>query len=125
VESLFSTEYSMTLQTVTLALNDTPYVQRHEKPFTNISLLQNKPNPFDESTLITVLSGTDLFYDRAWISIADLSGRIIKRLKIPLKKGVNEISFNHGYGTMNGVYVYTLFVDGLPVQSRKMLLGKQ
>ncbi len=125
VESLFSTEYSMTLQAFTLALNDTPYVQRHDKPYTNISLLQNKPNPFDESTMITVLSGTDLFYDRAWISIADLSGRIVKRLKIPLKKGVNEISFNHGYGSMNGVYVYTLFVDGLPVQSRKMLLGKQ
>jgi hypothetical protein len=124
VESLFSTEYALTLQTVTLALKDSTVIQRNRLPAYNIQLLQNKPNPFDESTMITVLSGTDIFSDRSWISIADLSGRVIQRLKIPLKKGVNEISFNHGYGSLNGVYVYTLFVDGLPVQSRKMLFSK-
>ena len=124
VESLFSTEYTITLQNVVLALADTPFVQQHHPPAYSLKLLQNKPNPFDESTMITILSGTDLFYDRAWVSIADLSGRTIKRIKILLRKGVNEVSFNHGYGSLHGVYVYTLFIDGLPVQSRKMVLGK-
>jgi Peptidase family M28 len=124
VESLFSTEYNMTLQLVALPLNHTPAAQQNNPLTHNIQLLQNKPNPFDESTMITILSGTDIFFDRAWINIADLSGRMIRRIKIPLKKGVNEVSFNHGYGSMKGVYVYTLFIDGLPVQSRKMVLGK-
>jgi Peptidase family M28 len=124
VESLFSTEYNMTLQLVALPLTHAPAVQQNRPLTYNIQLLQNKPNPFDESTMITILSGTDIFSERAWISIADLSGRIIQRKKIPLKKGVNEVPFNHGYGSLKGVYVYTLFIDGLPVQSRKMVLGK-
>jgi hypothetical protein len=122
VEGLFSTEYSMSLHLVTLAQADPiPYQSSNSPSYYGIRLLQNKPNPFDESTMITILSGTDIFAGRTWVNIASLDGRVIRRMKVNLRKGVNEVQFNHGFGTLHGVYVYTLYIDGLPVQSRKMM----
>lgn len=125
VESLFSTEYSMQLILVTLAQDTSrPYRPGRPESVYGIRLLQNQPNPFDESTMITVMSGTDIFANRTWVNITSLDGRILQRIKVPLRKGVNEVAFNHGFGVMHGVYVYTLYIDGLPVQSRKMVFGK-
>jgi len=122
VESLFSTEYSMSLTLVTLALYDTMAYQPSRTPsYYGIRLLQNKPNPFDESTMITIISGTDKFADQTWVNIASLDGRLIKRMKVPLRKGVNEVQFNHGMGSLHGIYVYTLYIEGIPIESRKMM----
>ena len=124
VESLFSTEYSLTLSNVTLALGDPPVQRRRNVPEVyGISLLQNKPNPFDENTRITILSGTDIFADRTWVVISTQNGRTIKRIKVKLKKGINEVMYNHGFEA-TGSFVYTLFIDGLPVESKKMLFGQ-
>ena len=83
--------------------------------------MPNKPNPFDESTMIVVTSGTDIFIDRTWLAISTLDGRIVQRMKVPLKKGTNEIAYNHGFGMTPGVYICSLLIDGLPVQSTKMV----
>jgi hypothetical protein len=91
-----------------------------EPLYKGIQLLQNKPNPFDEATMITVVSSTDEYDGRAWINITSLDGRVLQRIKLSLKKGVNEVLYNHGYG-VKGVYICTLIIDGLPVQSRKMI----
>lgn len=124
VESLFSTEYALKTDLINLAMPDPIAVAQANNPYYSIQLLQNKPNPFDESTMITILAGTNIFADRTWVNIASLDGRIVHRVKVPLKKGINEVQFNHGSGVLHGVYVYTLFIDGLPVQSRKMIFGK-
>jgi len=38
-----------------------------------------------------------------------------------LKKGLNEVMFNHGFLMPAGVYVCSLLIDGLPVQNTKMV----
>jgi hypothetical protein len=86
-----------------------------------IRLMPNIPNPFDESTMITIQSGTDLFADRTFLTINSIDGRQISRVKVPLKKGLNEVLFNHGFLMPPGVYICSLMIDGLPVQSTKML----
>jgi hypothetical protein len=122
-ESQFSTEYALSTQLMILALTDTTApLPPSETDYYGIQLLQNKPNPFDDATTITILSGTDYFADRTWINISSLDGRIVRRIKVPLKKGLNEVIYDHGYG-VTGTYIYSLLIDGLPTQSRKMMFG--
>ncbi|MEO5594129.1 MAG: M28 family peptidase [Chitinophagaceae bacterium] len=123
LESFFSTEYSLSLQQVTLALRESPARRSRAEEIYGIKLLQNQPNPFDENTRITIVSGTDLFIDRTWVVISQQDGRIVKRIKVALKKGINEVPYNHGYGA-SGSCIYSLIIDGLPVQSKKMIFGK-
>ncbi len=112
VESLFSNESYATVGIANA---------RQQEPA--ILLLQNKPNPFDEVTSIGVLVNELPHYQEAYIQIADaLAGQEVQRLPIVLKKGIAEVTFRHGYGR-RGVYVYTLFVDGKRVDSRKMVFA--
>jgi hypothetical protein len=87
--------------------------------------MPNRPNPFDESTMIAVASGTDIFADRTFLIISTMDGRTIRRIKVPLKKGINEIVYNHGFGMLAGIYICSLIIDGLPVQSTKMVFRNQ
>lgn len=121
-ESQFSTEYKLSTDLVPLYL--TPDSSRSpvaSPDYYGIQLMPNKPNPFDESTLIVIQSGTDLFVDRCWLNINSIDGRPISRVKVPLKKGLNEVMYNHGFLMPAGVYICSLIIDGLPVQSTKMV----
>jgi hypothetical protein len=121
-ESQFSTEYKMSTELVVLALP--PDSTRPAPPpptYYGIQLMPNKPNPFDEATMITIQSGTDLFVDRTLLTISTIDGRPVQRIRVPLKKGLNEVLFDHGYLMPPGVYVCSLIIDGLPVQSTKMV----
>jgi len=126
IESLFATEYSLTTGTVTgsssVGYTATTTAAELTPPpaYKGIQLVQNRPNPSDEATMITVVSETDAYADRAFIRITSLDGRVLKNIKLSLKKGVNEVLYDHGYG-VKGTYVYSLIIDGLPVQSRKMI----
>jgi hypothetical protein len=124
-ESQFSTEYILATDLTILALSDTsaPLPPTGTDAY-GIQLLQNKPNPFDEATAITILSGTNLFADRTWVNICSLDGKMVKRIRVPLHKGVNEVVYDHGYG-VTGAYIYSLFIDGLPIQSRKMVFSRK
>jgi hypothetical protein len=109
VESLPSGEF-----TVTTGIKD---ISTQGEP---MLLMQNTPNPSDEATMISVMVNKDVTYQDAFISITDITGREVQRMKIALKKGVNEIIYNHGYN-MSGIYTYTLVVDGKPLQSKRMV----
>lgn len=124
-ESQFSTEYQLSTTLVPLYLvPDSTRLPAADPDYYGIELMPNKPNPFDESTLITIQSGTDLFADRTWLNISAIDGRLISRVKVPLKKGLNEVLFNHGFLMPPGVYICSLFIDGLPVQSTKMVFRR-
>jgi len=124
-ESQFSTEYTLSTGLVILALGETQPITAPPSPnIYGIELLQNKPNPFDLATDITIASGTDVFADRAWIYITALDGKVIRKLKVNLRKGMNVVQYDHGFGIM-GIYIYSLVIDGLPVQSRKMIFGRR
>ncbi len=124
VESQFSTEYSLKNDLIILALTPDAPPPPPALEYYGIQLLQNRPNPFDLATTITILSGTDLYADRTWICISSMDGRIVRKMKVPLKKGINELDYDHGYG-VTGTYICSLIIDGLPVQSTKMVfLGR-
>lgn len=109
VESLFSKELTVTVLGVNELAKTSP----------GIELLQNKPNPSDLATMITVKVNKETAFKEAYIVIKDLSGKEVERMKIKLAEGINEVQYDHGYN-MSGTFVYTLVIDGKPVQSRTM-----
>jgi len=120
-ESQFATEYTLSTKMVTLYLPpDTSRPMPADPGYYGIRLLPNRPNPFDESTLVTITSGTDIFAGRTWLQFATLDGHVLSRMQVPLKKGLNQIPFTHGFAAA-GTYICSLIIDGLPVQSTKMI----
>lgn len=112
VESLFSKE-------LTANVNSVGVVPGQPRA---IELLQNKPNPADEATMITVQVNDPVNYHEAYISIRDMAGKEVKRTAITLNKGMNEVMYEHGYN-MSGTFVYTLLVDGKEMESKKMIFA--
>ncbi len=124
-ESQFSTEW--TLSTGMVVLDLTPDTVQPAPPpvgYYGIQLLPNRPNPFDESTLITINSGTDIFANRTFLLFTGMDGRVINRMPVTLQKGVNQVVYNHGFAAA-GIYICTLLIDGQPVQSTKMIFGRR
>jgi hypothetical protein len=120
-ESQFSTEYKLSSAMSVLAVApDTDRPAATEPDEYGIRLLPNRPNPFDESTMIAITSGTDIFADRACLLFTSINGRPVSRIPVHLQKGMNEVIFNHGYGAA-GIIICTLIIDGLPAQSTKMV----
>ncbi|MDP4844665.1 MAG: M28 family peptidase, partial [Salibacteraceae bacterium] len=87
IESLFSGEKYIDI----VGVNET-------RKTTGIELLQNRPNPFDESTLIAFMVYEMPQMPIATISISDLSGKVIKTMNTEVNLGINEIIYDHGYG---------------------------
>jgi hypothetical protein len=120
-ESQFSTEYTLSTKMFALSLDpDTTKPVAPPPDYYGIRLMPNRPNPFDESTLIVITSGTDAFADRTWLQFTSLDGHVMDRIAVPLKKGINQVVYNHGFN-VSGVYICSLIIDGLPVQSTKMI----
>jgi hypothetical protein len=113
VESLFSKELTSVINLV----NDI------EQPESPIELLQNKPNPFDEATMIGVLVNKLPAYRQAHLSIRDIAtGREVKRLPVKLETGLNEVMYSHGYHA-TGTFIYSLVIDGKTIASKKMVFA--
>jgi len=81
-------------------------------------LYQNAPNPFKEKTEIRYYLTPEV--PKADIYIFNLQGDLLK--KFPATHlGVVEITHLHLHA---GMYIYTLVVDGQPVDSKRMILTK-
>lgn len=120
-ESQFSTEYVLSTGLVPLYLApDTTRPPSTDPDDYGIQLMPNRPNPFDEATMIAISSGTDAFADRTCLQFTTLDGRVLSRIPVHLQKGLNQVVFNHGYGA-SGIIICSLIIDGLPVQSTKMI----
>lgn len=111
MESVFTDEYY-----ISVGVNETKQQER------KIELLQNHPNPFDGETIISVLATENMDNSNAYISITDINGKQIKKLPIKLNKGINEVTYDHGYNVV-GTYVYTLVVNGQKVASKRMIFA--
>lgn len=112
IESLFSNEVFVS------ATGVGSYVE----PQKSFELLQNIPNPFDEVTTISVKINQPKNYQQALIVIRDLQGKIIKKLPIALTNEINEVNYEHGYGKV-GIYTYSLVIDGVEVDTKKMVFA--
>ena len=87
-----------------------------------ITLLQNRPNPFDEATIISWYVSEPIDFQEAYLQVADMNGQILNQIPATLNLGTNEILYHHGYGVL-GTYIYSLIVDDLVVESRKMVFA--
>jgi hypothetical protein len=114
IESLFSRE--IMFGDDELSLSEEEKVQQ---PF---ELLQNRPNPFDEATIIGVKLNALTPIKNAKIIIRNVEGKTIQTLPISLTAEVNEIVYHHGYGQV-GTYYYTLIVDNKEVATKAMIFA--
>lgn len=87
-----------------------------------ISLMQNQPNPFDESTYILFQVDQIPNYKKASLKITDLQGKIVEEIPVTLQLGLNEILYTHGYGA-TGTFFYSLVMDGQVIETKSMVFA--
>jgi len=86
----------------------------------NATLEQNYPNPFNRST--TISYNLPQTFSSAKIVVIDSSGRIFKQ--VPLSTaGAGSITIEAGTLPV-GVYHYSLYVDNVLADTKKMVLTK-
>lgn len=84
----------------------------------DFQLMQNKPNPFDNSTVI----GFNLpRTQEATIKILDVTGKIVKEISGMFAKGYNQVEVSKANLRMSGVLYYRLETDDR-MATRKMIL---
>jgi hypothetical protein len=115
LESLFSKE--LIIQNSQISVDE--IADEELKP---LDLLQNRPNPFDEVTIIGVAVNTPIAYKNAFIQITDLNGKLVEQLNIDLNLGINEVFYQHGYGK-TGIYYYSLMLDGKEIARKPMIFA--
>lgn len=82
-------------------------------------LLPNRPNPFNGSTTIGIRVKKAFPHESAELVIRDMNGGFVQRIKLKLHVGLNEVQYVLRRGEKGGL-VYTLEIDGKPLQSRQM-----
>ena len=115
LESLFSKELVIQNSQISVPELD-------QESLMPIELLQNRPNPFDEATIIGVIVNKEVVYKKAEIIVYDVNGKKVEKLAIELKPGVNETIYEHGYGR-TGTYFYSLNVDGKEIARKSMIFA--
>ena len=92
----------------------------HTNTYQSLSkLYQNTPNPFKESTTLH-FSLADDARDAA-ICIFDMTGKTLK--KMPISSGMESVSIG-GWELGEGIFLYSLVVNGLEVGTQKMIFTK-
>ena len=82
---------------------------------------QNIPNPFSESTIIRYYLPD--VTTNAIIRVTDMGGSPVKDLQLGATRGANQVDFQT-QGLAAGTYLYSLFVDGKFVDTKKMMIAK-
>jgi hypothetical protein len=85
-----------------------------------IVLDQNSPNPFKDQTTITYEIKTD--FSNAMIIFTDIEGQVIKEVPI-IEKGKGQLNV-YGSDLSSGIYIYTIVVDGVTIDTKKMIKTK-
>lgn len=111
IESLFSGEVNVNVPTSSgETLDDSGF-----------SLLPNRPNPFDEQTVISVRKIGHLDFQEAYLLITDQRGKTVEQIPLTLEAELNEVTFYHGFHA-TGIYHCSLVVDGEVLSTRKMVM---
>ncbi|MFA7123539.1 MAG: FG-GAP-like repeat-containing protein [Candidatus Delongbacteria bacterium] len=84
-------------------------------------LYANYPNPFNPFTIINYNLAEAALVE---LNVYNLQGQLIKNLvKGNMSKGMHSASFTSG-DINSGIYIYDLKINGIGIQSRKMMLLK-
>jgi hypothetical protein len=87
-----------------------------------ITLLQNRPNPFDEATTLGILVNGSVQYQSAFLRVADGNGREIWRKPVQLREGLIEVLYGYQHHRYQpGTYYYSLIVDGQVLDTKSMI----
>jgi hypothetical protein len=97
-------------------------IEEYSPIFPGVSLMQNRPNPFDEATYILFQVDKMPSYKKATVTITDLQGKIVEEIPVTLQIGLNETLYTHGYGA-TGTYFYSLVIDGVSVETKSMVFA--
>lgn len=98
--------------------NSTAITQKEVELITDeVVLDQNNPNPFKESTIINYYIPAYINY--AQIIFYDNAGRIIKTVDIN-EQGQGQLNVK-AESMSNGIYTYSIVVDGVIIDTKKML----
>ena len=85
-----------------------------------VSLSQNKPNPFINTTNIEMNIPSDAF--NAYLSIYDMNGKQAKQIAIHER---GKIILNVTSENLSaGMYLYSLIIDGTVIDTKRMILTK-
>ena len=82
-------------------------------------LYQNTPNPFKEKTVIRFKLADDI--KDAAICIFDMTGKTIK--KLPISSEMESVAVG-GYELGEGMFLYSLIVNGQEIDTKKMVISK-
>ena len=80
-------------------------------------LYQNTPNPFKEQTVIRFKLAEEV--KDASICIFDMKGKLLK--KLPISSGMESVSIG-GYELGEGMFLYSLIVNGQEIDTKKMVI---
>jgi photosystem II stability/assembly factor-like uncharacterized protein len=113
--SMWSDTFKFTTGNVVLGITKTNELKY------GFELMQNYPNPFNPETKIRYTIVKSAFVK---IKVFDLLGREVTSLINGYQSsGVHETKFNAS-GFTSGIYIYSIFVDGALLSSKKMLFMK-
>ena len=82
-------------------------------------LYQNTPNPFKEQTVIRFKLAEGVM--DASICIFDMTGKTLK--KMPISSGMESVSIG-GYELGEGMFLYSLIINGQEIDTKKMVISK-
>ena len=94
--------------------------KENKEGVTQLSLGENKPNPFSATTSIPVSIPESV--QTAFIYVYDLTGKKVDQLDIPVRDKQN-VQLDASALT-DGMYLYSLIADGKVVQTRRMIVEK-
>jgi enediyne biosynthesis protein E4 len=87
----------------------------------NYSLNQNYPNPFNQSTIINVQLS---IAGQVQINVYDVTGKLINTIvNQKQNSGIYKYKFD-GSNFSSGIYYYSLFIEGVRVDTKKFILLK-
>lgn len=91
-------------------------------PEKGVTLLQNRPNPFDEATTLGVYVERRPDYSEAFLLVTDARGRELARYPIELRPGLVEVTYGYEHHRYRpGTYYYSLVVDGQVYETKAMI----
>jgi hypothetical protein len=82
-------------------------------------LFQNAPNPFNQSTKIEYVLSENV--SSAKLCVYDLNGKQLRCFVLNTAKGTSSIEVRASDLTA-GIYLYTLIVDNMPIDTKRMIL---
>jgi hypothetical protein len=89
-------------------------------PATGSTLEQNTPNPFTSETVIRY--NVSSLKSEAYIGIYSIKGELLSRFNIS-SSGKGNVTINGGE-LPAGIYMYSLVIDGVKIDTKKMVLSK-